>query len=89
MALEGYDLVMLGILAGAALLGYFKGMVWQLAWIAGIGADYLSVSTQAHEELLGYLAAHRDIYWTDTFINIMQYVKAQRALKAGAPSAPQ
>jgi hypothetical protein len=51
----------------------------------GIGADYLSVSTQAHEELLGYLAAHRDIYWTDTFINIMQYVKAQRALKAGAP----
>jgi peptidoglycan/xylan/chitin deacetylase (PgdA/CDA1 family) len=55
----------------------------------GIGADYLSVSTQAHEELLGYLAAHRDIYWTDTFINIMQYVKAQRASKAGEPSAPQ
>jgi membrane protein required for colicin V production len=36
VAIEGYDLVMLGILAGAALLGYFKGMVWQLAWIAGI-----------------------------------------------------
>jgi membrane protein required for colicin V production len=30
---------MLGILAGAALLGYFKGMVWQLAWIAGIAAS--------------------------------------------------
>ncbi|MFM8892878.1 MAG: CvpA family protein, partial [Planctomycetia bacterium] len=39
MALEGYDLVMLGILAAAALLGYFKGMVWQLAWIAGIAAS--------------------------------------------------
>ena len=39
MALEGYDLVMLGILAGAALLGYFKGIVWQLAWIAGIVAS--------------------------------------------------
>ncbi len=39
MALEGYDLVMLGILAAAALLGYFKGMVWQLAWIAGIVAS--------------------------------------------------
>jgi membrane protein required for colicin V production len=37
--LEGYDLVMLGILAVAALLGYFKGMVWQLAWIAGIAAS--------------------------------------------------
>jgi len=39
MALEGYDLVMLGILAAAAVLGYFKGMVWQLAWIAGIAAS--------------------------------------------------
>ena len=36
MAVEGYDLVMIGLLAVAALLGYFKGMVWQLAWIAGI-----------------------------------------------------
>jgi len=39
VALEGYDLVMLGILATAALLGYFKGMVWQLAWIAGIAVS--------------------------------------------------
>lgn len=39
MAIEGYDLVMLGILAVAAVLGYFKGMVWQLAWIAGIVAS--------------------------------------------------
>lgn len=54
----------------------------------GIGADYLSVSKQAHEELLGHLAAHRGVYWTDTFINIMQYVKAQRALKAPAPTVP-
>jgi len=39
MAIDGYDLVMLGILAAAAVLGYFKGMVWQLAWIAGIAAS--------------------------------------------------
>ncbi|NDC64297.1 MAG: CvpA family protein, partial [Planctomycetia bacterium] len=39
MSVEGYDLVMLGILAAAAVLGYFKGMVWQLAWIAGIAAS--------------------------------------------------
>lgn len=39
MSIEGYDLVMLGILAVTALLGYFKGMVWQLAWIAGIVAS--------------------------------------------------
>ncbi len=36
---EGYDLVMIGILAVAALLGYFKGIVWQLAWILGIVAS--------------------------------------------------
>jgi membrane protein required for colicin V production len=39
MAIEGYDRVMLGLLAVAAVLGYFKGMVWQLAWIAGIVAS--------------------------------------------------
>jgi membrane protein required for colicin V production len=39
MAIEGYDLVMLGLLAGAAVLGYFKGIIWQLAWIAGIAAS--------------------------------------------------
>jgi membrane protein required for colicin V production len=39
MALEGYDLMMLGILAAAAVLGYFKGFVWQVAWIAGIAAS--------------------------------------------------
>ena len=35
-AIDGYDLVMIGILLTAAVLGYFKGIVWQLAWIAGI-----------------------------------------------------
>ena len=44
----------------------------------GVGGDHLSVSREAHEALLNYLDRHRDIYWTDTFIRIMQYVKAQR-----------
>lgn len=47
----------------------------------GIGADYLAVSREAHEELLHHLATHRHIYWTDTFVRIMQYVKAHQ-LKA-------
>jgi len=45
----------------------------------GIGGDYIATSKPAHEELLAYLAAHRDIYWTDTFIHIMAYVKSQQA----------
>ncbi|NBV47456.1 MAG: CvpA family protein [Planctomycetia bacterium] len=39
VSVEGYDLVMIGILAVAGLLGYFKGFVWQLAWILGIVAS--------------------------------------------------
>jgi len=45
----------------------------------GIGGDYITTSKQAHEELLAYLAAHRDLYWTDTFMTIMKYVKARQA----------
>jgi len=44
----------------------------------GIGAEHLSVSTQAHAELLEHLAAHRDIYWTDSFLNIMKALRAAR-----------
>ncbi len=46
----------------------------------GVGGEYLAVSREAHEELLRYLASRRDIYWTDTFLRIMQYVKAQRSM---------
>lgn len=45
----------------------------------GVGGDYLSVSREAHEELLRYLAAHRDVYWVDTFLALTRYVQAQRA----------
>lgn len=43
----------------------------------GIGGDHLTVSTQAHTELLQYLADNKDTYWTDTYLNIMQYVLAK------------
>lgn len=46
----------------------------------GIGGDHFSVSKEAHEELLQYLDDNRDIYWTDTFINIMKYVKKNQKL---------
>ena len=51
----------------------------------GIGGDYITTSKQAHEELLAYLAAHRDVYWTDTFIDIMKYVKARQAADRARP----
>ena len=45
----------------------------------GIGGDHLSVSNEAHEELLRFLAAHRKQYWTDTFLSIMQHVRREQA----------
>ena len=41
----------------------------------GVGGDYLGTSAAAHDELLRYLAVHRRLVWTDTFINLMTYVK--------------
>lgn len=41
----------------------------------GIGGDHLVVSKEAHEILLKYLAENPKIYWVDTFLNIMKYVK--------------
>ncbi len=50
----------------------------------GVGGDYLSVSNEEHETLLRYLAEHRDVYWVDTFVNLMRHVRAQRE-QAAAP----
>ncbi|WP_111643170.1 polysaccharide deacetylase family protein [Marinimicrobium alkaliphilum] len=44
----------------------------------GIGGDHLSVSTDAHDQLLQYLSVTDDIYWTDTYRNIMRYVNEQQ-----------
>jgi peptidoglycan/xylan/chitin deacetylase (PgdA/CDA1 family) len=45
----------------------------------GVGGDYLTTSNAAHEELLAFLAAHRDEYWTNTFLDITRYIRTQQA----------
>ena len=40
----------------------------------GVGGDYLSVSADAHQQLLDYLAAHRAEVWTTTYTETMDYV---------------
>ena len=42
----------------------------------GVGGDYLSVSAEAHQQLLDYLAAHRAAIWTTTFSEAMAHVAA-------------
>lgn len=51
----------------------------------GIGGDHLAVSSQAHEELVRFLAAHRSTYWTDTFLNIMKHVRQEQARMPATP----
>lgn len=38
----------------------------------GIGGDHLSVTVQAHDQLLKFLSENQDIYWVDTYQNIMK-----------------
>ena len=45
----------------------------------GIGGDHLAVGAQAHEELLAFLAANRERYWTATFRDQMRWVRQQQA----------
>jgi Predicted xylanase/chitin deacetylase len=53
----------------------------------GVGGDYLSVSKEAHEELLAFLAANRDKYWTATFREQMQWVRQQQEAARGGRKA--
>ena len=43
----------------------------------GVGAEHLSVTREAHDQLLDHLARHKDRFWTDTFVNIMENARGQ------------
>ncbi|MGF6272053.1 peptidoglycan/xylan/chitin deacetylase (PgdA/CDA1 family) [Massilia sp. UYP11] len=74
--------------SGAELIAQVRQAAAQGTMIAftfhGIGGDHLSVSSQAHEELVRFLAAHREVYWTDTFLNIMKHVRQRQAATPAA-----
>lgn len=42
----------------------------------GINGDHLSVSKEAHEELLKFLAENREVYWVDTYLNIAKHLQS-------------
>jgi peptidoglycan/xylan/chitin deacetylase (PgdA/CDA1 family) len=88
-AVDPYQVASVGPVgaSGAELIALVEQAIARGTMVAftfhGIGGDHLSVSTQAHEELVRYLAAHRDVVWTDTFINIMQHVRQEQARLSG------
>jgi peptidoglycan/xylan/chitin deacetylase (PgdA/CDA1 family) len=46
----------------------------------GVGAEHLSVTREAHDQLLDHLAKNRARLWTDTMVNVMQNARAQAGL---------
>lgn len=68
--------------SGAELINYVKeaqnnGTI-AIFMFHSVGGGYLNMSSEAHQELLSYLHANKDEIWTDTFINIMKYIKENR-----------
>lgn len=43
----------------------------------GVGAEHLSVTREAHDQLLDHLAKHKSRFWTDSFVNIMENARKQ------------
>jgi len=48
----------------------------------GVGGDYQSVSSEAHDLLLSYLSDNPETYWVDSYINIMRYASDNSAFQA-------
>jgi sialate O-acetylesterase len=67
---------------GADLINYVKKAQEQgtiaIFMFHSVGGGYLNVSAEAHSELLAYLRSNEEEIWTDTFINVMKYIKANR-----------
>ena len=64
--------------SGAELIAYAKqaalyGTIANFTF-HGVGDDYLSVSSKAHQELLDFLVKNKNIYWVDTYRNISLYI---------------
>ncbi len=53
-----------------------KGAVVSLLF-HGVGAEHLSVTREAHDQLLDHLARNKSRFWTDSFLNIMENARMQ------------
>ena len=43
----------------------------------GVGAEHLSVTREAHDQLLDHLAKNKARFWTDSFVSIMENARSQ------------
>ncbi len=52
---------------------------WGIFTFHGVGGEWLSVSTEALDELAGYLQRHKEI-WTAPFGDVVRYIQESKAL---------
>ncbi len=51
---------------------------WMIFLFHGVGGDYISVTTDAHAQLVEYLSGNRNSVYTDTFGKIAGHIKKKR-----------
>ncbi|RZL38181.1 MAG: polysaccharide deacetylase, partial [Rubrivivax sp.] len=68
-------------MTGAQLIALVEKAASQGAFVAllfhGVGAEHLSVTREAHDELLDHLARNKGRFWTDTMVTVMENARAQ------------
>lgn len=68
--------------SGKELIAYVKDVVragtLSTFTFHGVGAEHMSITVQAHEELLNYLKSHSDEVWVTTFAEATAYVRSTR-----------
>ena len=68
--------------SGADMIAYVEKAVAQGHWgvicMHGVGGDHLAIETPAFRELCAHLDQNRDRIWTDTLIDVAEYVGERR-----------
>lgn len=68
-------------MSGAQLIALVEQAAAQGALVSllfhGVGAEHLSVTREAHDQLLDHLAKHKARFWTDSFVAVMQHARNQ------------
>lgn len=81
MAPEGLDgEALIALVEDAARRGTMVNLTFH-----GIGAEHLSITAEAHAQLLAHLAAHPGRYWTATFRDIMTWVRDTQPATGNTP----
>ncbi len=68
--------------SGQELIAYVQSVIDQQTFSTicfhGVGAEYLLVSKEAHEELLQWLAGHRHEIWVATFEEVTEFLQSKK-----------